>query len=309
MDHLDKVLVSTALLLIFIQPVALGLEPVLSVTGQATVSSAIQPRPTRSPRPTRTSILSHCSVRRPTRTPRSADSLGTSPTQRATRTPFTDQLTRTPRSTTPTPISTCSPTPTRTPTPTPRPLNDIVGRCEVDIRNDSLGLTLDIRNDGDMTLHNLQAGLGGSADGDASVLVNANPRPLATLVPAQERTLRWTGELFGNGRLRLSVTISALDETGAAFAIPAIDCPAIEIGSLSPTLPPTPTPTPQALACAGDCDENGAVAVSEIVQGVRITMGQQTLASCPQVDESGDGVVDIGDITRAVRNALDGCPG
>jgi cytochrome c peroxidase len=61
------------------------------------------------------------------------------------------------------------------------------------------------------------------------------------------------------------------------------------------------------VACPGDCDLNGAVAVNELVSSVAVSVGGASLALCIPSDPSGDGAVTIDEIIRAVRGALSGC--
>jgi Ca2+-binding EF-hand superfamily protein len=60
--------------------------------------------------------------------------------------------------------------------------------------------------------------------------------------------------------------------------------------------------------CAGDCDGNGTVSISELVRGVSIALGQAALDRCTRVDANGDGVVSVAELIRAVGHALNGCP-
>lgn len=60
--------------------------------------------------------------------------------------------------------------------------------------------------------------------------------------------------------------------------------------------------------CAGDCNGDYRVSVSELVQGVAIALGRAVQANCLAVDADGDGRVTIGELVRAVGNALDICP-
>lgn len=69
---------------------------------------------------------------------------------------------------------------------------------------------------------------------------------------------------------------------------------------------PTETPTP--LPCPGDCDGDRAVAVSELVSAVRITLGDATVDMCPAADPNGDMLVGVNELVRGVRASLDGCP-
>ncbi|MFN8641338.1 MAG: hypothetical protein U0802_06650 [Candidatus Binatia bacterium] len=57
----------------------------------------------------------------------------------------------------------------------------------------------------------------------------------------------------------------------------------------------------------GDCDASGAVSVSEIVQGVRIALGDDWVEACPAFDTLGDGTVGISELVRAVDALLRGC--
>jgi hypothetical protein len=61
------------------------------------------------------------------------------------------------------------------------------------------------------------------------------------------------------------------------------------------------------VACAGDCDADRQVAVSELIRAVRIAVGAETAAACPAADADRDGTVTITDLTRAVGRSLDGC--
>jgi uncharacterized delta-60 repeat protein len=60
--------------------------------------------------------------------------------------------------------------------------------------------------------------------------------------------------------------------------------------------------------CSGDCSRNGVVTVDELVTGVNIALGLQSLHVCGSYDTNGDGRIDIAEIIAAVRQALDGCP-
>lgn len=60
--------------------------------------------------------------------------------------------------------------------------------------------------------------------------------------------------------------------------------------------------------CAGDCDGDGRVAVSELVRAVRIALGELPLSECEAADAAGDGAVAVADLILAVGNALEGCP-
>jgi len=66
----------------------------------------------------------------------------------------------------------------------------------------------------------------------------------------------------------------------------------------------TPAPHPP---CAGDCDGSGEVTVEDLVLGVGISLGRQSVAACPAFDADMDGVVTINELIAAVNAALHGC--
>lgn len=74
------------------------------------------------------------------------------------------------------------------------------------------------------------------------------------------------------------------------------------------TSTPTPTPTPTlVLTCVGDCGDDGAVTVDEIIRGVNIALGTATVGSCAAFDVNSDGAVTVDDLVKAVNAALNGC--
>ncbi len=75
----------------------------------------------------------------------------------------------------------------------------------------------------------------------------------------------------------------------------------------SPTTPVSPTPTPLRLGCPGDCNGNSEITIDELLRGVAIALGEQSAATCRNVDRDGDGAVSIAELLRAVGTALDGC--
>jgi cysteine-rich repeat protein len=59
--------------------------------------------------------------------------------------------------------------------------------------------------------------------------------------------------------------------------------------------------------CVGDCDGSWIVEVDELVQIVGAALGRGGVAECVRSDPSGNGVVSVGELTGAVRNALHEC--
>lgn len=60
--------------------------------------------------------------------------------------------------------------------------------------------------------------------------------------------------------------------------------------------------------CGGDCDGNGTVGINELLMGVSISLGRNTLAQCPAMDTRDSNAVQVADLVAAVGNALNGCP-
>jgi cysteine-rich repeat protein len=62
-----------------------------------------------------------------------------------------------------------------------------------------------------------------------------------------------------------------------------------------------------AQACAGDCNGDDMVVVSELVTGINIAGDTQPLDQCTAADVTDDGMVTIDESILAVRKALNGC--
>jgi plastocyanin len=78
------------------------------------------------------------------------------------------------------------------------------------------------------------------------------------------------------------------------------------VRGLDPTV--TPTPTPIVSACVGDCNDDGAVAVDDLLTMVSIAVGIADVSTCSVGDANGDGQITIEEILTAVNNALGSCP-
>ena len=60
--------------------------------------------------------------------------------------------------------------------------------------------------------------------------------------------------------------------------------------------------------CAGDCDDDGSVAINELITGVNIALGSAPVTQCDSFDSDGSGDVAINELIAAVNHALTGCP-
>lgn len=65
---------------------------------------------------------------------------------------------------------------------------------------------------------------------------------------------------------------------------------------------------PAGAACIGDCDDDGVVAINELILGVGQALGTTAPAACAAFDRDGDHRVSIDELIAAVDTALDGCP-
>ena len=70
---------------------------------------------------------------------------------------------------------------------------------------------------------------------------------------------------------------------------------------------PSPTATPTPDPCTADCDQDGAVAVDELIQAVNIALGNAPLSGCSTADRDNNGAVAVDELVAAVNSALGGC--
>jgi hypothetical protein len=63
-----------------------------------------------------------------------------------------------------------------------------------------------------------------------------------------------------------------------------------------------------ATACAGDCDEDGEVDITELIIAVNIALEEKSVDTCPSGDLNGDGTISVEEIIVAINRALLGCP-
>jgi hypothetical protein len=115
--------------------------------------------------------------------------------------------------------------------------------------------------------------------------------------------------------------------TATASPVPTATPTATSSATATPTSTPTGTSTPTAtatatasasatasmtpvaiLACHGDCGDDGAVTVDEIVRLVSIALGDRATADCSAGDADGDGLVTVDEILRTIAMAMNACP-
>jgi hypothetical protein len=114
---------------------------------------------------------------------------------------------------------------------------------------------------------------------------------------AGEYLLRVAAFDEGGGEVFHDITILVLPNDGS---IPTV--------TPTRTFLPATSATPQASVCVGDCDQNRAVSVSELVTGVNIALDSMALDRCPVVACDPGQRVGVGCLVRAVNAALTGCP-
>jgi hypothetical protein len=62
------------------------------------------------------------------------------------------------------------------------------------------------------------------------------------------------------------------------------------------------------VACAGDCNGDGAVAINELVSAVNVSAGSLPVSACAAADRNRNGQVTIDELIAAVNAASGGCP-
>jgi streptogramin lyase len=130
--------------------------------------------------------------------------------------------------------------------------------------------------------------------------------------PTRTRTATRT-RTTGIGDPTATATEVSIDGTPTPTEQPLLATPTPTAPDSDPTETETPaeeTPEPTATettSCAGDCDGNQAVSISELVTAVNIALGSRGVEDCPNADTDGDEVVRVNDLVTAVGRALRGC--
>lgn len=127
------------------------------------------------------------------------------------------------------------------------------------------------------------------------------------------------GSFTGTSALTLSGTVNGTQVSGD-FVVTSSPCASgsgtftltrtvpTPSGAPTSTALPSPTPPPVAAgACVGDCTNDGAVTVAELLSMVNIALGNAAITGCLAGDGNRDKQISINDILAAVNNALNGC--
>ena len=67
------------------------------------------------------------------------------------------------------------------------------------------------------------------------------------------------------------------------------------------------SPSRAASACAGDCNEDGAVSIDDLVLTVNVGLGVMPMTDCTSADSDSNQRVDIDEMVHAVQNSIRGC--
>ena len=62
-----------------------------------------------------------------------------------------------------------------------------------------------------------------------------------------------------------------------------------------------------AAPCVGDCSQDGAITVDEILIGVNVALGLTPMSTCPPFDADASGTLTVDELVSAVDGALRGC--
>ncbi len=116
----------------------------------------------------------------------------------------------------------------------------------------------------------------------------------------------------GNASVFLSDAMMGVIYRRGEFSGPPTATPTTRPGTPRPTTPfgtatPTPTRAGPVLGCPGDCNEDGRVAINELIIGVGIALGSNQLSSCLPMDANDDGRVLVNELILAVNAALRTC--
>lgn len=88
---------------------------------------------------------------------------------------------------------------------------------------------------------------------------------------------------------------------------PSGNTPTPTVGGGGPTPTATQGTPPTPGACVGDCNDDGMVAVNELITGVNIALGNTDASACPSFDTNDDGSVTVNELIAGVNSALNGC--
>ena len=261
------------------------LTPTLTPTATPTVTPTVTPTLTPTATPTLTPTLT------PTQTPTATSTATVTPTPTSTPT-ATPTATRTPTATptsTPTPTQTPTPSPTATATPTPtRTATATPTRTPTATATATASATPSSTATPTLT-----------PSATVTSTATRSPTATATVTATATSTATATPTSTATPSPSPTATVTPTATPSATATVTPTPTP-----TATPTLTPTVTPRP----CTGDCDGDRRVLVGEILRCVDRALGTAGAIPCASCDADGNGSVDITELMRAVRYALEDCP-
>lgn len=143
--------------------------------------------------------------------------------------------------------------------------------------------------------------------------------PTAIGIPSPTATTSSTSTQTGSPAAKSSPTVTTTPSiTGSATPTQTpVDTPTPTAAPKSTSTPapsasakataPGPTSTATPPSCPGDCDGDHVVTVSELIEGVRMSLGQLGVDRCGVLDRDGNAQVTVDELIAAVQAALSGC--
>ena len=286
--------------------------PSATPTSTRTGTSTFTATRTSTPTPTQTQSRTATPTRTHTSTAVPSETRTTTPTRS-----FTPTATHTPtatgtRTTTPsyTPTETRTATGTRTSTPTNSPTPSTTDTATVT----STPTTTVSATPTDTSTATSTPTTSATASASATPTLTFTATPTASPTVTPIPTATHSPSATSTATPSLTPTPTRTPTSSATHSITATALPtptATQTATPTPSAPgvtPTPTSTEvPAPSCAGDCDGSGAIGINELIVGVGILLGEQSLSSCPSFDTDLDGLVTVAELVRAVTNALVGC--
>jgi len=107
-----------------------------------------------------------------------------------------------------------------------------------------------------------------------------------------------------------TATVSATPTVSPTPSSPPLDTPtatASPTATATATASPTASATATELACVGDCNGDGSVAINELIVGVNIALGNAPVDDCASFDGNDNGSVAINELIAAVNAAQTRC--
>lgn len=137
-----------------------------------------------------------------------------------------------------------------------------------------------------------------------STFLQSDSRLVAEMLPLLGSAPIRDGELY-----RCLLTIMPGAPTGA-YSVSISDAEAVDVEG-------RPIAAVQGVAgrlvvatsdCAGDCDLDGAVDISDLLRAIDVALGLRDVGECVLADADRNGRVRVAELVEAVRNGLAGCP-